>query len=136
MNASDFPRPHDLLWIRGRDDLISEAALPAWASNDWLARAPVVVRREWTREHALVPVGLRGRTRGERHAAYLHADRVQRRVTPETLARRESWTSCSEFADLPCMRALASLAGELDARQLVWGVTGSVGFSLASGILA
>ena len=34
------------------------------------------------------------------------------------------------------MRALASLAGELDARQLVWGVTGSVGFSLASGILA
>jgi phosphoribosyl-dephospho-CoA transferase len=34
---------------------------------------------------------------------------------------------------LPCLRALARLAVPLDASSLAWGVTGGVGFTLASG---
>lgn len=34
---------------------------------------------------------------------------------------------------LPCLQTLARLAPALDALPLAWGVTGSVGFSLASG---
>jgi phosphoribosyl-dephospho-CoA transferase len=37
-------------------------------------------------------------------------------------------------SDLPCLLALARLACELDEASLTWGVTGSVGFTLASGL--
>ena len=36
-------------------------------------------------------------------------------------------------SELPCLRALDRLAGALDESSLTWGVTGSVGFTLASG---
>ena len=39
-----------------------------------------------------------------------------------------------DLADAPCIKALIGLAGALDETQLIWGVTGSAGFSLATGI--
>jgi phosphoribosyl-dephospho-CoA transferase len=114
--------------------LISLTGLPLWASDEWQSKAPVVVRRERKPEPSLVPVGLRGRTRGERHAAYLHRDRILRCVTPESLACPEAWTRYPGLADAPCIQALIGLAAELDETRLIWGVTGSVGFALATGI--
>jgi phosphoribosyl-dephospho-CoA transferase len=128
------PRPHDLLWPRQRLDLISSTRLPVWASAEWQAQAPVVVRRERMADSSLIPVGLRGRTRGERHAAYVPRDRIQRCSTPESLAHPEAWTRYSGLADAPCILALIGLAAALDETQLTWGVTGSAGFSLATGI--
>jgi phosphoribosyl-dephospho-CoA transferase len=129
-------RPHDLLWPRQRLDLISSTRLPIWASDEWQAKAPVVVRRERMTDRSLIPVGLRGRARSERHAAYVHRDRIQCCVTPESLARPEAWTRYPDLADAPCIRALIGLAAALDETQLIWGVTGSAGFSLATGICA
>ena len=128
------PRPHDLVWPRERLDLISSTELPRWASDEWQSQVPVVVRRERAPEPSLVPVGLRGRTRGERHAAYLHRDRMLGCVTPESLACPEAWTRYSGLADAPCVEALIGLAAELDEMPLIWGITGSVGFALATGI--
>jgi len=127
----DDPAPHDLLWIRQLHDLVSAAPLPAWACGG--ATTPVVVRRERTDDPSLIPVGLRGRTRSERHAAYLPRDRVLLRIVPERLAQTHAWTRFPYFADFPCIRALASLAPRLDATGLTWGITGSVGFALATG---
>jgi phosphoribosyl-dephospho-CoA transferase len=127
-------RPHDLLWPRRRLDLITSTELPAWASDEWQAQAPVVVRRERMAEPAMIPVGLRGRTRSERHAAYVHHDRVERCVAPESLARPDAWMRYPDLANAPCIQALIGLAAALDETQLVWGVTGSAGFSLSTGM--
>jgi phosphoribosyl-dephospho-CoA transferase len=127
-------RPHDLLWVREPGDLRSAAEVPAWASREWLSQAPVVVRREAVAEPGVVPVGLRGRARNERFAAYVDRARVVRRVMPEALAESRAWRTNTALADLLCVQALARIAPELDRLRLTWGVTGSVGFALASGV--
>ncbi|SAK85588.1 Phosphoribosyl-dephospho-CoA transferase [Caballeronia fortuita] len=127
-------RPHDLLWISEPRDFRAKAELPAWASPEWLSVAPVVVRREAVSANDIVPVGIRGRTRGERFAAFITSERKSRRITPEALFRAGARREQTAVARLLCMRALAQIAPELDQLQLAWGVIGSVGFTLASGV--
>jgi len=52
----------------------------------------------------------------------------------EALARGRGWRAHVALANLPCIRALDRLAPELDRLALTWGVAGSVGFALASGV--
>lgn len=132
--ASAFAhRPHDLLWIGDASALRPVEALPAWASTAWLSVAPVVVRRAPFLGDR-VPVGLRGASRSERCAAHVRAHHVIGKVTPQDIARDVSGRSASlRNSRLPCLRALARIACELDEAALSWGVTGSVGFTLASG---
>ena len=127
-------RAHDLLWIGDPRDVRSTSPVPAWATRKWLTLAPVVVRRETVVDDAMVPVGLRGHERSERFAASVPRERVQRHVTPESLAQARTWRRHAGFAQLPCVSALNRVAPELDRLQLTWGITGSVGFALASGI--
>jgi len=138
LTDDDVVRPHDLLWLRAPQDLLASAALPAWASSEWVSSAPAVVRRDAPGERGAVPVGLRGRLRNERFAGYVARDRIVRRVTPEALAQTRAWESNSTrnptLVNLPCMRALAYIAHRLDRFGVSWGITGSVGFALASGI--
>jgi phosphoribosyl-dephospho-CoA transferase len=58
---------------------------------------------------------------------------VVRSLTPEAIARQASTSAVVSASALPCLRTLARVAGALDALPLDWGVTGSVGFTLASG---
>ena len=127
-------RAHDLLWIDEPHALHSTATVPAWVSREWLTLAPVVVRREAVVDDRLVPVGLRGRTRSERFAAYVAREHVQRRITPESLAQARAWRQHAALASLPCVIALNRVAPDLDGLRLTWGITGSVGFALASGV--
>jgi len=130
-SASEY-RPHDLLWVDDASAVVPVDALPAWATTAWLSVAPVVVRRAPLLSDR-VPVGLRGATRNERCAAHVAGDRVIRKVSPQDIARHVSNGLPSREAKLPCLRVLARLARELDESSLSWGVTGSVGFTLASG---
>ncbi len=116
---------HDLLWGMTPAHLPAEA--PAWAVEAIGAGHPVVVRRALA-EPGYVAVGVRGRLREQRLAAVMPLAAVQRRVAPEAL--RGVVTS----RDLPALRALAALRPVL--AQQTWGVTGSAGFELASGIEA
>ncbi|MDR5740945.1 MULTISPECIES: malonate decarboxylase holo-ACP synthase [unclassified Caballeronia] len=130
----EAPRPHDLVWVEAPEDIVATSAMPAWATREWLSVAPAVVRRE-AAERGVVPVGLRGHARNERFAAFVNVERIARCVTPEALARARGWLDADgALANLPCMRALAFIAPRLDALALTWGVTGSVGFALASGV--
>lgn len=122
--------PHDLLWLRWPCGTV----LPAWFSADWRAAAPVVVRRARQDGDGAVPVGLRGRTRGQRHAMHVACRHVMRRITPEALARAHAWETPAAHLASPCVRLLARLAPALDAAGFTWGVTGGVGFALASGL--
>ncbi len=126
--------PHDLLWVASRDALVTHEPLPDWATTGRLAHAPVVVRREQVGDRALIPVGLRGQTRSQRMGAYLHHDAVLRVVRPETLARNAAWRNQLTLQRFSAVAALDDLAPSLDSTGLCWGPTGSIGFTLATGL--
>lgn len=126
-------RPHDLLWVDAAAALIAVDGLPAWVTVEWLSVAPVVVRRAPITASGAVPVGLRGATRSERCAGHVAADRIVRVMTPEAIARQVISHALVRSSSLPCLRALMRIAPLLDRSALAWGVTGSVGFTLASG---
>ncbi|QLG95926.1 malonate decarboxylase holo-ACP synthase [Pseudomonas yamanorum] len=116
---------HDLLW--GMTPAHAPADAPAWVLEALSAGHPVVVRRAIA-QVGHVAVGVRGRLREQRFAAVMPMAAVQRRVVPEAL--------CDVISprNLPALQALDQLRPVL-AREN-WGVTGSAGFELASGIEA
>ncbi|WP_313628992.1 malonate decarboxylase holo-ACP synthase [Pseudomonas sp.] len=116
---------HDLLWGMTPAPLPADA--PAWGLEALGAGHPVVVRRAIAAP-GYVAVGVRGRLREQRFAAEMPLAAVQRRVAPEAL--RDVVSS----RDLPALQALAQLRSVLV--QQTWGVSGSAGFELATGIEA
>ena len=113
---------HDLLWGMTPAHLPADA--PAWAADALVA---VVVRRAVVAP-GFVAVGVRGRSREQRLGAVMPMAAIQRRVTPQALCEVTS------PRDLPALQALAQLRPVL--APLNWGVTGSAGFELATGIEA
>lgn len=126
------PRPHDLLWGLRPEQLPQEA--PAWARSALGGHVPVVVRRA-PAESGWVAVGIRGAAREQRHATWMRLSDISRLVTPQAVARAGRWRNHAQ-SHWPALRALGELAPRLDALGLAWGVTGSLGFELASGIAA
>ena len=103
------------------------ADAPAWVLEALGAGQPVVVRRAIA-QPGLVAVGVRGRLREQRFAAQMPLALVRRRVTPQALREVTS------PRDLPALQALAQLRPLLAQKD--WGVSGSAGFELATGIEA
>ena len=116
---------HDLLW--GMTPAHVPADAPVWVLEALGAGQPVVVRRAIA-QPGHVAVGVRGRLREQRFAAEMPLALVQRRVVPEAL--REVISP----RDLPALRALVQLRPVLAQKD--WGVSGSAGFELATGIEA
>lgn len=114
---------HDLLWGMTPAHLPVDA--PDWVLAVIGAGHPVVVRRALA-EPGYVAVGVRGRQREQRFGALMPVAAVQRRVVPEALR------GVISPRDLPALRALDQLRPVL--AQEAWGVTGSAGFELATGI--
>ena len=123
----NLPMAHDLLWGMTPAQLPADA--PAWAIAALAAGQPVVVRRALS-EKGLVAVGVRGVLREQRLATFMPLDSIACRVSPEALCHVE----CER--DLPVMQGLQQLRPMLDDCGWVWGVSGSVGFELASGFAA
>ncbi|MFI8395714.1 phosphoribosyl-dephospho-CoA transferase [Pseudomonas sp. Choline-02u-1] len=121
------PMAHDLLWGMTPAQLPADA--PQWAVDSLAAGQPVVVRRALSAD-GFVAVGVRGLLREQRLAAFMRVDSIVRRVSPEALCHVDS------ARDLPVMQALRQLRPMLDDCGSVWGVSGSVGFELASGFRA
>lgn len=138
-------RPHDLLWPSAatslrlaptHDDNAGHEALLArapWADEEWLTNTPVVVRRD-AGPAGWLPVGLRGRHRNERCAAWLPVGAIARCVTPEAIAHGEAWRAPPASLDVPAVAAIARIAPRLNAAGIQWGIGGSVGFALATGL--
>lgn len=126
------PRPHDLLWGLRPEHLPQEA--PAWARAALGGHVPVVVRRA-PAEPGWVAVGIRGAAREQRHATWMRLSEISQMINPEAVARAGRWRQHGQ-PQWPALQALEQLAQQLDALGLNWGVTGSLGFELASGIAA
>lgn len=130
---SDPPwRPHDLLFLRTPPAFDCAGACPEWLDGAWLARAPLVVRREAT-THERIPVGARGPQRNQRCAGYVAPGDVALCVTPEILAG-VVLAGHLPASGLPCVAALRELAPRLAALGLDWGPAGGAGFWLATGL--
>jgi phosphoribosyl-dephospho-CoA transferase len=126
-------RPHDLLRVESPDAILAASpSPPAWVAPA-LAETPWVVVRRARAEHGLIPVGVRGRSRSERYAAFVQARAVLERVAPEAIAAARTWETAARRHAAPALSALAAAAGRFDALSLVWGPTGGVGFELTTG---
>ncbi|WP_394837936.1 malonate decarboxylase holo-ACP synthase [Pendulispora rubella] len=120
---------HDLLRIEG--DLGGE--VPAWVAAS-LRRAPWVVVRRGASPPSHIAVGIRGTSRDQRFAAFVPAERVLERITPEHLAACRTWRTSHRLGRVPALSTLEAIAPVLDDTGLRWGPAGSVGFELASGV--
>lgn len=122
-----IPRPHDLLWLRADSALLSVSE--AWVEHHWHAGLPVVVRRDRHPE-GLIPVGVRGERREQRAAGWLRPADILRVTRPESLAERDLLLASPFATYRPVQAALALAEVSWPWR---WGVTGSVGYALATG---
>ena len=112
-----------------------EGSIPAWVPASLTQAHWVVVRRVRT-PAGFIPVGVRGRTRGERFAALLAQNDVAACVTPEDLAAARGWRHLSRARWVGSLRLLDAVDELFASLDLVWGPTGSVGFELATGVAA
>ncbi len=126
MRADDDFMPHDLLWGLTPTQLPEDA--PAWVGEALGLGQPVVVRRALTTPDQ-IPVGVRGALREQRFATLLPRSLVERRVRPEALIDIEV---CGQ--DWPALQALHYLRPSLKVSGWSWGVSGSAGFELATGL--
>ena len=127
MNAFMPAQPHDLLW--GMSVAALPADAPAWVVEVIGLGHPVVVRRARVAE-GFVAVGVRGRSRDQRYATVMKLTDISRKVRPEALVDAVD----NQIADWPALQALTQIRPMMDALGLPWGVAGSVGFELASGV--
>jgi len=120
-------RPHDLIWLTNREAL--DGVDEPWVETVWHPDLPVVVRRDVDEER--IPVGVRGIRRDQRAAGWTHASQVVRVVSPEQLVDSNDLLR-SPFISQPPVQVALQLAQQ--AWPWVWGITGSSGYALATGI--
>jgi phosphoribosyl-dephospho-CoA transferase len=128
-------RPHDLVRLSKPGAVLNvHPAPPAWVAPTLAAAPFAVVRRCGAAPPGMVPVGVRGRSRGERFAAQVPVAAIAGCIAPERLAEERVWEQARRRASVPALAALAAAAPWLDALGLPWGPVGGIGFELATGI--
>lgn len=133
---ADTFRAHDLLWLSDRAELSTAEPPPPWLDAVLRPHRPLVVRRAPRLESGLVPVGIRGAGREQRCAAWVPATQIVRVVHPEHIATQAGWRHHPRLPEIPTLQALDGLKRLLDGTGFAWGITGSIGFELASGVVA
>lgn len=122
-------KPHDLLQIASLKELFGND-LPVWATAVFPQSLTVVVRRSPILNNQ-IPVSIRGQKREQRFATYINRTAIQKIITPYDLVKNKVWNDLSEDRkELPAIMALPEVAKILQTYH--WGVSGSVGFELAT----
>jgi phosphoribosyl-dephospho-CoA transferase len=123
--------PHDLVKIKKEEDLLADLPLPAWVSES-LNLAPFVVVRRSHSPDGKIPVGVRGRERGQRFPAWLSEKKAVAVITPYTLMVSANSTRINDPGAPAAIRSLRRITPLLQRTGYRWGPTGSVGFELAA----
>jgi phosphoribosyl-dephospho-CoA transferase len=123
--------PHDLIQIAKEEDLSTDLPLPAWVSGS-LTLAPFVVVRRSIAPEGNIPVGVRGRERGQRFPAWLQQKKAVAVITPWSLMGSANWNRVDNLRAPAAIRSLQRITPLLESTGYRWGPTGSVGFELAA----
>ena len=123
--------PHDLIRIKKEEDLLADLPLPAWASES-LNLAPFVVVRRSHSPEGKIPVGVRGRERGQRFPAWLPDKKAVAVLTPYSLMVSANSNRINDPGAPAAIRSLRRITPLLQNTGYRWGPTGSVGFELAA----
>jgi phosphoribosyl-dephospho-CoA transferase len=124
---------HDLLRLRQPCALMTDAPLPSWVEQV-LRDTPWVVVRRGLMRGSRIPIGVRGRTRSQRYAAFVDfADVIDLRF-PEDLVVSAGALEQERREMVPALAALTRVAPVLVRHGEPWGPGGSVGFELATGV--
>ncbi|HAF2409342.1 TPA: malonate decarboxylase holo-ACP synthase [Salmonella enterica] len=121
-------RPHDLIWLNARDAL--DGITESWVDGVWHSGLPVVVRRDVDAQ-GRVPVGVRGMKRDQRAAGWAQPAAVVRICSPQSLVDSQTLLR-SPFISQPPVQVALLLAQQ--TWPWTWGITGSTGYALATGI--
>lgn len=121
-------RAHDLIWLSSREAL--EGIADDWVNTLWHTGLPVVVRRDVDGD-GRIPVGVRGMRRDQRAAGWVKPERVTRVISPEDLSDPHTLLR-SPFISQPPVQLALMLAQQ--SWPWRWGITGSTGYALATGI--
>jgi phosphoribosyl-dephospho-CoA transferase len=124
---------HDLLRLRDSGDFVSRGPVPEWVRES-LSPAPWVVVRRAPMEGEYLPVGVRGESRSDRLAGFIHSSSIVEGVRPQQLSASRAWERGLRRDELPAMRALPFVHEILRASNVHWGPIGSVGLELATGV--
>jgi phosphoribosyl-dephospho-CoA transferase len=123
--------PHDLIRIAKEEDLLTDLPLPAWVSGS-LILAPFVVVRRSNATEGNIPVGVRGRERGQRFPAWLPKKKAVAVITPYSLMVSANSNRINKPGAPAAIRSLRRVTPLLQSTGYRWGPTGSVGFELAA----
>ena len=126
---------HDLIRLCEPLTLMADAPMPSWVERA-LRRSPWVVVRRGTIRDGMIPIGVRGRVRPERFAAFLTVSEIANRLSPEDLAASPRFIERRRRDAVPALAALARVATVLASRVRRWGPGGSIGFEIATGVAA
>lgn len=121
-------RAHDLIWLASGEAL--EGIADEWVKTLWHTGLPVVVRRDVDGD-GRIPVGVRGMRRDQRAAGWVKPEQVTRVVSPEDLSDPQSLLHSPFISQQPVQLALMLAQHAWPWR---WGITGSTGYALATGI--
>ncbi|PID04235.1 malonate decarboxylase holo-ACP synthase [Sporosarcina sp. P2] len=116
---------HDIVYLESNQVIKSSETIPNWVLNEETANTIAVVRRMKTMNH-IVPIGFRGANRSERFAAFTTKDNIRKVITAEEATHGVPPTSHEETIEY--LRDLF--------KDIRWGIGGSIGFTMATGIQA
>jgi len=123
---------HDLLNIRGLEAFQEGAPFPDWAKKSILQTPWVVVRRGRLL-CGRFPVGIRGKGRGLRFAAWVHPNDIIQIVAPSDLVDPARWKTYYPASQPPPLKSMLSIKTLMHDKGVRWGPVGSLGFELATG---
>lgn len=123
--------PHDIIQVKEVECLLSSIhEVPDWV-NASLLTAPYVVVRRGPINDKFIPIGIRGKDRGQRLGHWIDKTQCARILKPYDLIE-----IAKKKNNIPS--ELVSIIRQLDllfkAENIKWGIGGSFGFSIASDI--
>lgn len=122
-------QPHDLLWVK---DIVIHQEKPNWYAKHIMTR-PVVVRR--AKHDPLIPVGVRGSQKTQRLACWINRQDIIKTMSAIEVAKQQQWLRQYEQHPLQQFKELQKIETIFSQLNLSWGLCGSLGFELATGLM-
>ncbi len=123
--------PHDIVKVKEGVSL-DTLSLPNWAYKSWQSSPYHVIRRAPIRDK-MIPIGIRGTTRGERYGCYIPITWVEKIISPQSLVAERAWHHWQRATSFPRMfDAIERMSHIL--MDIKWGIGGSIGYELTTGL--